>query len=133
VLEEKLRQADSEHQDTLKSYELRMEKLKTTEEKRYKAEKDIFDRSLADREAKIQKLEKEIAYLSTLLTYWKPLDELKDYNIDHETSFQNELVKKDDSAGKRNVELQQPVESTIMTRSIRMSKQLDAPQKDVSS
>lgn len=133
MLEEKLRQADSEHQDTLKSYELRMEKLKTTEEKRYKAEKDIFDRSLADREAKIQKLEKEIAYLSTLLTYWKPLDELKDYNIDHETSFQNELVKKDDSAGKRNVELQQPVESTIMTRSIRMSKQLDAPQKDVSS
>ena len=47
------------------------------EDKRFKAEKDIFDRTLHEKDIRIQKLEKEGAYLSTLLTYWKPLDELK--------------------------------------------------------
>jgi AAA+ ATPase superfamily predicted ATPase len=61
-------------EDSSKNYEAKLEKLKSMEDKRFKAEKDIFDRTIHERDIRIQKLEKEVAYLSTLLTYWKPLD-----------------------------------------------------------
>jgi hypothetical protein len=102
--------------------------MKVVEEKRYKAEKDIFDRALAEKEVRVQKLEKEIAYLSTLLTYWKPLDELKDYNIPNDTSFHQDLPEKEE---KNKNARPQPAESSVFNRSLRMSKQLEASQKDI--
>ena len=58
----------------------------------------MFDRTLVEKDQKIRSLEKEVAYLSTLLTYWKPLDELNkelgsrkdDSRLDNNESFHAE-------------------------------------------
>ena len=58
----------------------------------------MFDRTLVEKDQKIRNLEKEVAYLSTLLTYWKPLDELNkelgsrkdDSRLDNNESFHAE-------------------------------------------
>lgn len=38
----------------------------------------LFNTEINNKNAHIVKLEKEIGYLSTLLSYWKPLDEQED-------------------------------------------------------
>ena len=58
----------------------------------------MFDRTPVEKDQKIRSLEKEVAYLSTLLTYWKPLDELNkelgsrkdDSRLDNNESFHAE-------------------------------------------
>lgn len=49
--------------------------MKATEFRKFEYERSMLDRTVNEKNIKIKSLEKEVAYLSTLLTYWKPLDE----------------------------------------------------------
>ena len=44
--------------DMCKNYETKLEKLKVMEDRRFKAEKDIFDRTIHEKDVRIHKLEK---------------------------------------------------------------------------
>ena len=69
-------------------YRDKLERLERNNEKKFEIEKEIFDRTLIEKESKIEKLEKEVAYLSTLLSYWKPVDEANKEAADHIMSKQ---------------------------------------------
>ena len=43
-------------EEKTRTFEVKIERLKVTEDQRYKTEKDIFDRSLFEKEQKIGKL-----------------------------------------------------------------------------
>ena len=53
----------------------RMGKLEQREIRKYEIEKELFNRSLLEKNEYIGKLEKEVRSLSAMLSYWKPLDE----------------------------------------------------------
>jgi hypothetical protein len=49
-------------------------KLERSSDEKLEKEKNIFGKALEDKNISIAKLEKEVAYLTTLMSYWKPLD-----------------------------------------------------------
>jgi hypothetical protein len=49
-------------------------KLERSSDQKLEKEKIIFEKVLEDKNITIAKLEKEVAYLTTLMSYWKPLD-----------------------------------------------------------
>jgi hypothetical protein len=53
-----------------------LKEIKESNDRQAKVEKAMFERTIREKNVVIEKLEKEIGYLTTLLSYWKPLDEL---------------------------------------------------------
>ena len=73
-----------------KELESKVSKIQEKEERRAEEERLQFAKALEDKDKDILKLEKEIRYLSNLLTYWKPLD-----GMNREMSFEASEIRQD--------------------------------------
>ena len=64
-----------DREERIKGLEKKLEQHTRIYEKQSETERVIFRKEIQEKSEHITKLEKEVAYLTTLLSYWKPLDE----------------------------------------------------------